>query len=47
MEGNIPPGLGNELEAADITWGQTAAKWYGNIIKELYDNATEKHIDFL
>ena len=44
VEGKIPPGLG-ELEAADIAWAQSAGNWYGDIIKKLYADATEKHID--
>jgi hypothetical protein len=44
VRGNFPHGLG-ELEAADIAWGQSAGEWYGNIIKKLYENATEKDLD--
>jgi len=45
VKANIPDDVRDELEAMDIAWAQTAARWYGNIIKELYENATEKCLD--
>jgi len=45
VEANVPDDVRDELKASDIAWAQSAGKWCGNIIKQLYADAVEKHLD--
>jgi hypothetical protein len=42
---NIPEDVPSELKAIEIADTQSAMKWLGNIVRELYANAIEKHTD--
>ncbi len=44
-QANLPQDVHCEGEAMNIAWAQSAGKWYGAIIKKLYADATEKHLD--
>ena len=42
---NISDKIHGEGEAVKIAETQSAMNWYGDIIKKLYADATEKHLD--